>query len=776
MKKTKKVIAFILIAMFIIPCFGQLSVDKSFGVVLSEPKNFKVKAYSSYNQLEWANINEVFTYILIERSVDQGGFYPVSHTSGSLSNYKDYSIENGHLYTYRIKAFVGSNSSEFSPEKEVITLFPTNLEIANVFPEQIDLKWQVPELILYREVDYKTIIERQKFNDNTWTTIKTLPANETSYRDTDVEDGTYYRYRVRMQYEKDIYSSYIPSSLGRSTLTPYALTTFMWGHGLPDGKIALMWDMSRVDVGGRAIIQRKDSLGREQQFFINANQNTYIDTGLVRGETYTYRLCLQSPKGHRSEYTNAIDITAEYVQSPLDLEANPISSNQVVLTWDYPYEGETGFEIWRQAEEGTDDRGGWIKLATVPKNTDAYYDRTSINGEPYKYKIRAFRGDNVYSIFSRDLSIINKFPNQPGTIISHTNQGILHIYSQNKVPRNTTYTLEYRDDPYGEWKDIKLQTNGYLIYSTKYNASTEKYYRIRANIDTLESFSEELQFFGSSPKAPTALSAPHVGYGRVLLKWNDETGKEDGYNIYRTVNGERKKIGTVDKDTRTFIDEAPQAGINTNYEVRAYNLIGESQVSGISVQIPKKIMFKDTNLYTWAYKDIDTLQGFGAFGNIQDEYFHPQNAVTRGELANMIVKSFNIEYDTSTIFPLTDITAHHKYYNELTTLTKLGVMYPDEEGRIFPQRAVTRKEVILVLNNVLGHLENTLHPHEIEILQQFADYPQIDSEDMNMLASFVGEKIITGKSGQRLALSAYAAKIEVTAFIYRTLNKYRFIG
>ena len=27
----------------------------------------------------------------------------------------------------------------------------------------------------------------------------------------------------------------------------------------------------------------------------------------------------------------------------------------------------------------------------------------------------------------------------------------------------------------------------------------------------------------------------------------------------------------------------------------------------------------------------------------------------------------NIEYHNSVIFPLTDITAHHKYYNELTT-------------------------------------------------------------------------------------------------------------
>jgi len=103
-------------------------------------------------------------------------------------------------------------------------------------------------------------------------------------------------------------------------------------------------------------------------------------------------------------------------------------------------------------------------------------------------------------------------------------------------------------------------------------------------------------------------------------------------------------------------------------------------------------------------------------------------------------------------------------------------MHPDKEGRIFPQRSVTRKEIIQVLNNLLAHLDRTIYPHDTEMLKEFTDYPQIDVEDMNMLASFAGEKIITGKSGQRLALSDYAAKIEATAFIYRTLIKYQLIG
>ena len=132
-----------------------------------------------------------------------------------------------------------------------------------------------------------------------------------------------------------------------------------------------------------------------------------------------------------------------------------------------------------------------------------------------------------------------------------------------------------------------------------------------------------------------------MGYGRVVLNWTDETEKEKGYNIYRTIDGERTKIGSVDKDEQTFIDKSPQAGVYVYYEIRAFNLIGESQKAGITVRIPEKAMYKDIGGYTWAHKDIDTLQGLGAFGTTQNEYFTLKMQLPE-ELAYMIMKSFNM--------------------------------------------------------------------------------------------------------------------------------------
>lgn len=758
--------------MIIISYFSLLQLNQSFGIQPFVPTDFSVTVHQNNNQLDWTNTNTIFTFTLVEKSTDQGDFYPIAYVSSNTNTYKDYSVSNGHVYAYRLKTFSGDVSSTYTNVLEAITLYPVNLNISSLYKNQVDLTWNTATLSLLRSPEYKTIVERRKMDEITWNSIAVLPITETSFRDTDVQDNTYYYYRVRMKYGGDRYSRYIPSDSGINTRTPYPLTTPLWGQGLPNGVIRLIWDMSKAG-DGRAILERKTSTGDFTAIHTSQN-SSFADTGRVAGETYTYRLCLQSANGQRSEYTNEIEITAEHVPTPSDFIVNAIASDQVVLSWSYPHDVETGFEIWRINEE-EEDNLGWINVAIVPKNMDTYLDKTTSYGKSYTYKIRAFRGNTVFSDYTQNRTIKNTFPEMPNPLVYYIYKSALNIHSQDKVPENTIYTLEYRENPFGLWKDYKIVTDGYLTYYSKFDTSSDYYLRLRANTGNLESFSQEVHFFGSKPDSPTNISAPHIGNDRVLLKWNDNTEKERGYNIYRTVDGESKLIGTVNKDTRTFMDAAPLEGIEAYYEVRAYNLIGESNPVGIFVKTPTKISFKDTDSYQWAHKAIEVIQGMGAFDNIQSGYFYPQNAVTKGRLAHMIIKSFNINYNESLLVPLADITANHIYYKDLATAVNLGLMHPDSDGMINPQRAVTRKDVMLVIHNVLGHLGHSLYPYEDKLLEQFSDYGQIAPEDIQMIASFVGSEIISGKSGKRLDLSSYATKVEITAFIYRTLTKYKLI-
>jgi len=766
-KFTKYIIAMLLI--IITSCPGFFHTYKGFALSILEPKNFSVQVNQNYNELIWKNSDNpnITTYIIIERSVDKGEFSQLTLLSGSRESYKDYSVSNGHVYTYRLQTVYSQTQSIKSPytrEVEAVTLYPTNFRIANSFSDHVDLEWEYPILPVRREPNYKLLIERREMNHNSWDDIAELLITETTFRDNTVKPDTRYYYRARVRYDNEKYSIYIPSSSGVSTYTGYPLTTPLWGYGESERTIRLMWEIPD-SFEGNIILERKDSSGDFITLY-SGRGTSYQDTGRTPGETYTYRLCMRSKNGQKSEYTEEVKITAETVPPPSDLSVKAIASDKIIVSWTHQYDNETGFEIWRKGG------GAWELLSTVPKNSEIFTDGSASYGQSYTYMVRAKRGDYCYSRFTQSKTFINEYPEEPGQVHAYIIEGLLYLLSD-KAPEGITYTLEFRTGINSPWSEIKSVKNEALFTNIGFNKDSEYHFRIRASSGTLSSLGPEFHFFGSVPDAPLNLEAVTAGYNRVTLKWLDQTDKEERYDIYRTIRGVRKLIGSVDKDTETFIDNNPVTGENTYYEVVACNTAGASPAAGIFVKIPKIIIFRDMEQYEWAYDAIYTLQGRGVFDNIQNEYFYPLNTVTRGQMVNMVLKSFNISHDYTGLFPPADITPNHKYYKDMATAINLGLIHPDPEGRVYPDKAVTRKDIILLLSSTLGYLGYPLNQYGTDHIMSFNDYWQLSQEDIEIVASFVGDGIISGKAGKVLDLNSSTSRVEAAVFIYRTLLKYK---
>ena len=768
LKSVKRPIITILIFIIITSCFNIAQINQGFAQSLLAPVNFTVQVNENYNKLSWDNSKNpnITTYIIIERSVDKGEFSQLAYLSGSRESYNDYSVSNGHVYTYRLQTIHKQTvKSPYTPEVEVVNLYPSNFRIANTFTDHVDLEWEYPTLPVKREPNYHLLIERREKGKSSWKDIAELPITETAFRDDTVDSDTQYYYRARIRYENKNYSKYIPSTAGISTHTEFPLTTPLWGYSESQRSIRLKWEIPD-SFKGNIILERKNSSGDFISLY-KGKGTSYLDTGRTAGETYTYRLCMQSENGQKSEYTEEINITAELVSAPSDLSVKAIASDKIILTWIHQHDNETGFEIWRKGE------GPWELLSTVPKNTETFTDSSTSYGQSYTYKVRAKRGDYCYSDFTQSQTVINEYPDTPGPILAYTNGSMLYIFSHDKAPKGITYTLEFRTNINSPWSEIRSVRDNVLMTNMGFSKNSEYHFRIRASIGNLSSTGPEFHFFGSVPESPFNLEAPVAGYNRVTLKWLDQTNKETGYDIYRTINGARKLIGSVDKDTEIFIDKFPMTGENTYYEVVARNLVGASPAAGISVKIPKIVIFQDIEQYEWAFDAIYTLQGMGALDNIQNERFYPLNVITRGQLVYMVLKSFNISYDTTGLFPPADITPNHRYYREMITALNLGLIHPDVEGKIYPNKAATRKDVLFLLAGALGHMGYQLNPHGIEHIEKFNDFWQIPQEDMEIVSSFTGDGIISGKAGQVLDLGSNTTRIETVSFIYRTLLTYK---
>ena len=767
MKKFKRPIITILIFVIITSCFSLTHTNQGFAQELRAPGNFSVQINNTHNRLTWDSIRsiDVTGQVIIEKSVDQGEFHQIANVSGNINSYNDYTVTNGHVYTYRAQIKYKGNKSPYTPEVEAINLFPENFKVASVYEDHVNLEWFYPTLPINKEPSYDIFIERRETVKGSWKDIAKLPATETTYRDNTVEQDTQYYYRLRISYDNKISPKYLPTSTGIYARTAYPLSTTLWGYASSKDSIRIMWEMpDSSDANVR--LERKTASGDFIPIYV-LRESSFNDRWLTPGDTYTYRLRMESKTGNKSIYTDEINIKIEEVPSPTELSASAISSDKIILTWTYQHDNETQFEIWRKGE------GPWKLLSTVPKNTYSFVDESSTYGQTYIYKVRAKRGDNCFSNFSLNSTVINNYPRDPGPLYCYTSGNLLYIFSNKKAPKDTTYTLEFRTNINSPWHEIRSVKDDVLMTNIGFDRNTEYHFRIRASIGNLSTTSPEFHFFGSAPERPINLEAPIAGYNRVILKWLDQTDKEDGYDIYRSINGVKKLIGSVDKDTESFIDKSPVAGENTYYEVIARNLVGTSPAAGISVRIPKKIIYKDIDPYEWAHDAIYNLQGMGALDNIQDEKFYPLNVVTRGQMVHMVLKSFNISYDTTGLFPPSDITPNHMYYKDMVTAINLGLIHPDAEGRIYPNKAATRKDILFLLGGALGNLGYPLNPYGIEHIEKFNDYWQIQQEDIEIVSSFVGDGIISGKAGQVLDLNSNTTRIETVSFIYRTLLTYK---
>ncbi|MCX7774283.1 MAG: hypothetical protein N2376_14360, partial [Clostridia bacterium] len=142
-------------------------------LTLTAPLGFSADVFQGYVSLNWTDNSEAFSYTTVERSLDQGNYTPIATLYKGTTVYKDYSLTNGHVYTYRARTYSNGVYSPYTNEKEVIYVYPTGLNIARTLSHSVDLEWTFPTLPLFRPMPYETLIERRLSSDTSWTAIYT---------------------------------------------------------------------------------------------------------------------------------------------------------------------------------------------------------------------------------------------------------------------------------------------------------------------------------------------------------------------------------------------------------------------------------------------------------------------------------------------------------------------------------------------------------------------------------------------------------------------------
>lgn len=149
-----------------------------------------------------------------------------------------------------------------------------------------------------------------------------------------------------------------------------------------------------------------------------ANANNFTDTSLSPSTTYFYKLKSINKNGSSAFSSTASNTTSALPAippAPTNLVGTAVSGNQINLTWNDNSSTETGFEIYRSANNANN----YVLIATTGANPTAqgsYSDAGLFANSLFYYRVRA-KNDGGPSAYTNvvNLSTLNSLPVITGT-------------------------------------------------------------------------------------------------------------------------------------------------------------------------------------------------------------------------------------------------------------------------------------------------------------------------------------------------------------------------
>lgn len=249
-------------------------------------------------------------------------------------------------------------------------------------------------------------IER-KVNDSDYEQIKFLSTYHLRYVDSEITEGTQYKYRVRAFY-RGIDSEYSESVIVNTTLwAPTSLTARV----VPPNNIELTWTDNSECEEGFEIEKRVEGLIflRDNTDTVGANVTSYTETVFHADKTYTY--ILRAVNSTASSDNITVSVTTPRFELPLavpvapaDLEATTLSDSEIELQWADNSSNEIGFQLDRKKVGAG---GAYEEIARVRSDVTEFRDCGLSQGTAYCYRIRAYNEVGV-SGFSNEANAVTQ--------------------------------------------------------------------------------------------------------------------------------------------------------------------------------------------------------------------------------------------------------------------------------------------------------------------------------------------------------------------------------
>ena len=675
---------------------------------------------------------------------NNSSFALIETISSDQVSFVDTSVELLTTYFYAVRALdQAGNAGPRSQPVSVTTkgfAIPRNVQ-ATAGVQKITLTWAAntePELTGY---------EILRFADPTdETPDKTFSSVLTTYVDTPVTADRPFVYRVRAVGPSNIkseLSSPVSAQANESAPVLAAPRNVQARGGI--GHITITWAANtEAELTGYRVMRYTDPAQTVAEATFATVQTTYVDSPLVGGQTYVYRVQAVGVNNEESERSLYASATVSADQSPpgtpLDLVVSLDEANfhRVMLSWTAPTRDSNGgdltslgsFQIYRSRGNNS----SFILIATISGNHVSFIDTSVELLTTYFYAVRALDQAGNAGPRSQPVSVTTKGFAIPRNVQATAGvQKITLTWAANTEPELTGYEILRFADPTDETPDKTFSSVLTTYVDTPVTADRPFVYRVRA-VGPSNVKSELSAFVSAQATAPApVLAAPRnvratAGIEHISITWAANTEAElTGYRVMRyTDPAQTVAEATFVTVQTTYVDSPLVAEQTYVYRVQA---VGVNNTES------------ETSLYASATVLIDnsppaTPGNFAAVlastgTAIELSWDAPIRDANGGALTGLA--GFVIYRDTSNTVPieLTTVDATHEMYLDTGLANRTTYRYQisaiDDEGNESarsPIRTVFTAETLAVApSNLQASTPDDVSVPEIRLTWRFpAEY------------------------------------------------------
>ena len=295
------------------------------------------------------------------------------------------------------------------------------------------------------------------------------------------------------------------------------------------------------------------------------------------------------------------------------------------------------------------------------------------------------------------------------------------------ITENTTFIAQYRLEGSGDTGDTGDVDDEYdVIYNANYTGG---------------SYPRRMGSYDAGEKVTVSENKWFERDGYVFVGWNTEAdGTGDSYapddtfrmpdsDVYLYAQWQKEKPGPDDTGVSDWLETDEHNAYLTGYPdstFRPDRNMTRAEVAQMFYALLKNknvtvtASFSDVPAGAWYATAVNTMASLGMMDGYPDGTFHPDAPITRAEFATVALA---FAYDPARAScSYTDVSVGAWYYTYVAQATTYGWIGGYYDGSFRPNNPITRTEVCVIVNNMLGRTpdKSYINRNEDELVD-FAD-------------------------------------------------------